>query len=225
MPRPVDVVGGTVLGLANAYILTGFLMLGFALFPGLGEASDKVIFLNADTFVAKSMEWMSARAGSVEFNADKFLEEARKEKYVYRVRERNDDEILQENGDCLRNLDRLGQALKKCIEVEGGYPESLKNIARYIPGAQRLSSEQVRAMTVCPATKLPYRLFPVQNFREIDGDEKYVLMYDAVEGEVGHLGYGKGQRPVLFANFKVNWTSDARLKALLEAQKNVLKKD
>jgi hypothetical protein len=233
LPRLVDVVGGSVLGLLNAYFLMGFLMVGFGLFPGTGEKEDKVVFLNADVFFAKSMALISRQTGSVALDADEFLRNIRKEKYDYRVREEKYDplrrewrarDFADENGECFIRLQRLGTAIQDYAKAnDGRYPQKLEDLVEYLPGQK--TKEAIEKMLNCPVTDFPYRLFPVKSYREVEGDKNYVIMYDAVGGEAGHLGKGLGKRPVLFADRHVDWVLEGDLKALLQAQKNVKKKE
>jgi len=229
LPKAVDSVGGAVVGLMNAYFLTGFLMVGFALFPGTGDAKDKVIFLGADVFFARVMEGMSRRAGSAEFNARKFLEDVRKEKYLNSARERGEVEKAEENRKCFHNLERLGRALQEyVVENDGLYPRSIRDLKGYLP--KRLKDKAREATLRCAATQLPYRLFQVNDYRSVEGDGRFVLIYEVkywtAEGaDLGHRGKGEGKRPTLFADGRVRWVSDGDLKALLKAQKKVMSEE
>lgn len=231
LPKTADSVGGAAVGVVNAYFLTGFLMIGFALIPGTGGAEDKVAFLGADTFVAHTMSWMSRMTGSTTLDADEFLRLARQEKYDYVVRERDDSEVDRENAVCFANLYRLGQALKAYTAANGNaYPDKLDELLDYIPGRSK-NERMIEEMLTCPATKIPYRLFPVRNYAQVAGDRRYVLIYDAVGGSlpppredqcVGHQGRGLWKRPVLFGDLKVDWISEPDFRALLKVQRETL---
>lgn len=233
LPKLVDVVGGSVLGLLNAYFLTGFLMVGFGLFPGTGDAEDKVIFLKADVFFAESMALISRETGSTVLDADEFLRNVRKEKYDYRVLKEKYDPVRREwrardfddeNTECFIGIERLGRAIRDYAKAnDGRYPQKLEDVVDYLPGQKK--EEKIEEMLSCPLTRYHYRLFPVTNYRDVEGDKNYVLMYDAVGGEAGHLGKGLGKRAVLFADGHVDWVSEDRLRALLQAQQNAMKKE
>jgi hypothetical protein len=228
LPKRVDKVAGSLLGVVNAYFLTGFLMAGFALFPGTGDPADKVIFLGADAFFAKSMEWMSARAGSGEFSADEFLRETREEKIRNSVRERKEDDVLQEYSECAIRLDLLGKSLKACLEANGNrYPEKIEDLFDY--HVRRKTSKSPEPLMTCPATGLYYQLFQVEDFGEIErlpteDREKYILIYErGMAGQdalrYGHLGFRAKQRPALCADFKVHWFGDTDMRGLLRGQR------
>jgi len=230
LPKLVDVLGGSILGLVTALFTTGVLMVAFALFPGTGEPEDKVVFLKADAFFVRSMSWLSRWTGSTRLDDDEFLRRVRREKYDYHVRERTEIEIDQENQECFRRLNTLGVALKRYLtDMNGVYPESIDDLYKYVPG--RTTDKLWAELTVCPATKMAYRLFPVRNFKAIDGDKNYVLIYDSVGGYlppphdadwVGHRGLGEGKRPALTADapaFRVRWIPETDLRGLLDAQR------
>jgi len=220
-PKGVHRAGGAVLGLLNAYFLTGFLMVCFALFPGSGGPEDKVVFLKADLFFAKSMGWISRRAGSVAFNAEEFLEKAKKEKWQYSVRQREYSQIEDENRECFVRLDRLGRFLREYVkDHDGRYPDALDDLADYLP--PRWDKEKREKELKCPVTGYRYRLFPVRNYEVVKDDKEYVLIYDALGGPLGHLGKGEGKRPVLFADGHVRWIKEEILKGLLAAQRKAM---
>ncbi len=225
LPKAADGIGGAAVGIVSALFLTGFLMIGFALLPGTGGAEDKVVFFGADAFVARTMSWMSACAGSTRLDADEFLRRARKEKYAYFVRERDYSEIDRENLVCFGNLHRLGQALKAYTTAYGNaYPPKIEDLLDYFPGRGRTQwkEEQIQEMMNCPATKMPYRLFPVKDYNQVVGDRRYVLIYDAVGGEAGHLGRGAGKRAAVFGDLKVDWILEPDFRALLKVQRETL---
>ncbi|KPK99888.1 MAG: hypothetical protein AMK75_06205 [Planctomycetes bacterium SM23_65] len=229
LPKAVDLGGGAALGLVNGYFMTGFLMTAFCLFPGTGEPSDKVIFLNrrfgADVFFVKAMKCVNRHAGSVGFPADEFLDKARKEKYRDSVKQRSDLDIETENSECFIRLDRLGNVLEEFIQTTGNYPKKLDDLYEYLP--KRRDPKQREEMLRCPVTGFRYVLFPVDDYQLVKGDQRYVLIYDAAPGkygpEYGHLGKGEGKRATLFADGHVRWVSHGDLNALLQAQRNVLK--
>lgn len=222
LPKAVDVVGGSVLGLVNAYFLTGFLMVGLSLFPGTGGPDEKVVILNADVFFARSMEWISRRAGSADFNAEAFLRNVKKEKYYYSVRPRKDIEIRDENVVCFVQLQRLRRALEQYIDGNQEYPKDIGELKDYLRG--RISAEKRERMIRCPVTNFRYRLFRPRDYQSIKGDKFYVLIYDAVGGGASHLGEGFGKRAVLFADGRVRWTTEDDLKVYLKAQREAMKK-
>ena len=230
MPKAVHVGGGVVLGVVNAYLLTGVLMTGFMLFPGTGESPDKVVFpsrtIGADVVFVNAMQWMSRQTGSVTFPADDFLDKARREKYRDSVKERNDVDVETENSECFIRLHRLGSLLEKHVETNGRYPRDLQDFYDYLP--PRRTEKQREEMLRCPVTGFRYVLFPVDDYRLVKGDSRYVLMYDASCGQYGpafgHLGKGANQRPALFADGRVRWVPTGELDGLIQAQKNVLEK-
>ena len=229
LPKSVDLGGGAVLGLVNAYFMTGFLMTAFCLFPGAGQPPDKVIFLNrrlgAEVFFVNAMKCVSRHAGSVRFPADEFLDKARKEKYRDSVKQRTDIDIETENSECFIRLDRLGNVLEKFIEVTGNYPKKLQDLYEYLP--MRRNPKLREEMLRCPVTGFRYILFPVDDYQLVKGDKRYVLIYGAAPGkygpQYGHLSKGEGKRGTLFADGDVRWVSYGDLNALLQAQINVLK--
>jgi hypothetical protein len=221
MPKRVNLIGGGVLGLLNALFLTGFLMTGFALLPGTGGPEEKAVFLNADVFFARSMEWMSRQAGSVRFDAAQFLRDAKKEKQRYTVLPMGEPQMDRANGACFIALDALGKALKNYVQANhGAYPAKLDDLKDHLRGQE--SDEARERRLRCPLTGMRYRLFPVGDYASVEGDKDYVLIYDAVGGEAGHLGYGKGKRPALCADGRVRWIAESDLKVLLEAQQAAL---
>jgi prepilin-type processing-associated H-X9-DG protein len=223
LPRGLDAAGGAILGLVNACFLTGFLMVVLGLFPGTGGPDEKVVFLNADVFFARSMEWINCQAGSATFRADEFLKNVRKEKYEFTVHPRSDLEVRDENGECFMRLERLGRVLEEYVKKNNGrYPDTLDELKDYIPG--RLSDEKREEMLRCPVTKFRYKLFRPRDYEAIKGDKLYVLLYDAVGGETGHLGNGLGKRPAFFADGHVRWVTEADLAVYLKAQQEALKK-
>ena len=225
LPKTVDVVGGAVLGLLNAYFLTGVLMTGLGLFPGTGEEEDKVVFLRADAFFAHSMALVSEHMGSVPLNAEEFLHNVRKEKYDYRVSERTEMQIGLDNGDCAVRVLRIGRAIQKFVKANGGrYPESLDDLADYLDVQGPRTDKAIEEMLICPLTHFRYRLFPVRDYKEIEGDKDFVLVWDAVGGEAGHLGNQTGRRPVFCADGSVRWLTEGDLRVLLDAQKSVMRK-
>jgi hypothetical protein len=233
VPKPVDVMGGAVLGLLNAYFLTGVLMTGLGLFPGTGEAEDKVAFLRADAFFARSMALLSEHTGSVALNADEFLHNVRKEKWDYRVRDQEQEVIRQESTDCAIRIYRLGTALKKFIKANGGsYPESLEDIVPYLDIQGARTPQAIEECLICPTTHFRYKLFPVRDYREVEGDNNFVLLWDAVGDDpdpdglqAAHRGDQQGKRPAFFPDSIVRWVTEGNLRALLAAQKNAMRKD
>ena len=226
VPKSVDVMGGAALGLLNAYFLTGVLMTGLGLFPGTGETEDKVVFLRADAFFAHSMALLSGHTGSAPFNADEFLHNVRKEKYRYQVRDRDEMEKDMENTDCAIRIQLLGNALKKFIKANGGkYPEALEDLGQYLEIQGPRTEKAIQEKLVCPLTGFQYHLFPVRDYREAEGDRNFILLWDAVGGDAGHLGNQTGKRPAFFVDGVVRWVSEGDLRALLTAQKNARRKD
>ena len=230
MPKAMHRGGAAVLGLVNAYLLTGALMIGFCLFPGTGGPPDKVIFpsrvIGADVFFTDAMKWMSRQAGSVTFPADDFLDSARREKYRDSVKQRSDTDIEIENSECFINLHRLGSLIDKYVGANARYPRDLQDLFDYLPS--RRTEKQREKMLRCPVTGFRYVLFPLDDYRLVKGDSRYVLIYDRVPGKYGpafgHLKKGHGQRPALFADGRVRWVPTGELDALIQAQKNVLEK-
>jgi hypothetical protein len=217
LPKIADIGGGAALGLVAALFTTGALMTGYALFPGTGEAGDKVVIFGADAFYVRSMSLMSGAVGSSKLDAADFLRRARQEKYVINVRERTSTDFEDENIECGRNLWQLGIALKAyTAATRDNYPASLSELAEYVPG--HLTDAQRQAFLVCPLTKRPYTLFPVKNWAEVKDDPRYVVIFDTVGGPAGHRGIGDGKRMVLYANGKNAWVSDNLLSKILADQ-------
>ncbi len=218
LSKSVDKLGGAAVGLVVAFFFTGVLMTGYDLFPGTGKAEDKVCFLNADECLVRTMAWMSARSGSVSLDADKFLRMAKQKKETWRLKERKDTDFDTENNTCYNVLRQLGQTLRRYTEANGGsWPTSLDNITAYLPS--HTTAAEVEAMTECPLTKMRYVLFPVKNFKDIENDPLYVLAYDCVSGDAGHLGSDQGKRSVLFADWHAEWVDESKFQGLLKAQR------
>ncbi|HUV38429.1 MAG TPA: CvpA family protein [Planctomycetota bacterium] len=230
LPKAVDVGGGTVLGLVNAYFLTGVLMTGFSMFPGTGERHNKVVFLGADVFFARTIAWVSRHAGSAPFDADTFLAETKKEKYQYslnpKIKEREQERL---EGECGIRLHKLNQLLREYVDQTGQYPRVVEDLLTVATG--KMTPKRAREMITCPATDWRYRIFPgaaspytftVADFKAIDGRSEFILIYDAIGGEAGHQGNNKGRRAVLRANGRTDWPSEEEFLEQLQAQYNRL---
>ena len=234
LPKAVDVGGGIAIGLVNAYFLTGVLMIGFSMFPGTGQKHDKVVFLGADVFLAKTMAWTSGRAGSAAFDAETFLAEIKKEKYQYslnrKIRERKHEDM---ENNCGRRLSKLNALLREYVEKNDRYPVTVEELLTMVPERKR-----TRKLIVCPATGWRYRIFPgtksphrftAADFERIDGREGFIVIYDAIGGgepgkRAGHIGNQTGNRPVLYANGRTGWPPEEEFVEQLQAQYNRLKR-
>ena len=229
LPKGVDAGGAAVLGLVNAWFVTGVLMVGFALMPGTGGADSKVVFppfLPADEFFVRSMALMSARTGSVPLDADAFLERARAEKFHNTVLERTDEEIYEENYVCGQRLSLLGEALvgsKRTtgyVEKKGEYPKQLEQLRDYMPPLPgKMTFEEV---CKCPATHMPYQLFPIPAGSESIVDDTFnpfILIYDPVGGEYGHKGGGYEGKRSVFTRKGVLWLTEKKFGELYQGQR------
>jgi hypothetical protein len=232
-PKTVDSAGGAAVGVVNALFVTGALMVGLALFPGAGEADEKVAFLGADEFFVRSMAWMSARTGSVPLDADAFLARAKREKYDYRPKERTDEEVYDENYKCAQRLTLLGQALQSYVGNNGKYPDNVDQLVpkdeptRYLPRLPAtVKPEDVK---VCPATRRPYRVFPVPDpsiFEKLSETDRFILLFDAISGPYGHLKERSesvdnrymDKRPVCMKNGRVEWITEEKFRGLYQGQ-------
>jgi hypothetical protein len=220
LPKRLDIIGGAVLGLVNAYLMTGVLMMAFAMFPGTGGPSDKVVVLRADAFFAKTMAMASRRSGSVTLDADAFLEAARREKYLFTSREIKDREEERLEIACGTALDRLYQPLLRFVEKEKRFPERVEELATYLPG--RVKEKDLPNWLVCPCTGYRYRCAPVdmERWESIRSDRTYILLYDAVGGEAGHQGRQAGRRAVLLGNGNAEWLDEETFEVWIRAQYN-----
>jgi len=218
LPKSVDVGGGAVLGLLMAYFMTGVLTTAFAMFPGTGAEHDKVVFLNADGFFAHTMAWASRRSGAVALDAERFLAGIRKEKYQYSLKEMKDDDVRNEWDTCMRRLGQLSRLLREYMAEKGAYPQKLEDVLQYAP--RKMTPEREWEMTTCPATHWRYRLFPVEDFSEHDGDRDFILIYDAIGGDAGHGGRQAGKRVVVTANEKndVVWIKEETFRVQIQRQ-------
>jgi hypothetical protein len=185
------------------------------------------------------MALISRHTGSVPLNADEFLHNVRKEKYDWQVMKERYDPLRgewrardfdDENRECATRIWRIGNALQKFLKASGGkYPETLRDLSDYLEIQGPRTDEAIAESLICPVTHFRYNLFPVRNYKDVEGDANFVLLWDAVGGEAGHLGRQEGHRPALFAANKegenVRWPTEGELRALLAAQKNAMRKD
>lgn len=240
-PKAVDAGGGAAVGLVNALFVTGALMVGFALFPGTGDADQKVAFLRADEFFVRTMAIMGARTGSVPIDTDPekgFLARAKREKYDYRPKERTDEEVYDENYKCAQRLTWLGQALQSYVDNNRKYPDDIDQLVpkdeptRYLPRLPAtVKPEDVK---VCPATRRPYRVFPVPDpsiFEKLSETDRFILLFDAISGPYGHLKERSefsderymGKRSVYLKNGRVEWVVDGNFRGLYQGQLDAAK--
>jgi hypothetical protein len=210
LPKLADMIGGAALGLVNAWLLTGFLMVAFALFPGTGNAEDKVVFLGAEAGFVKSMSWLGSRAGSVPLKTAEFLAAIKKEKFKYIERERTEVAIDEENRECFTDLSYLYNACKLYAEKnEGKGPTDVSQLVGF--------AGVTHDMAACPASHLSYRLFPVTSFKDVEGDENFVLIWEPASA---HLGAGEGKFGAVFADGRPHWVKQGDLEKMIRQQKS-----
>ena len=238
VPKKLNQSSGAIAVFAAGFFMAGFLMITFALLPGTGGPADRQGLLNSDEFFAKAIQSISSWCGSVQFNADEFLVEARKEKVQFQPRDYSRDdpkeEMYNKNNKCWEQLRKVGVAIQDYADQnEGEFPKSPVDLLDYLSG-----KPSVRNRTIaCPLTKQRYGFFPVKNYRDVEGDEDFILVYDVVQAPYGHQLEVQGKRgefvtkrAVLFAGKRggevrkpyPRWVEEEDFTRLLRAQREAM---
>ena len=225
LPKWLDRIGGTALGLVLALFLTGFLTSGLMMLPGTGGPGDKVVFLEADRFFARSMAWLSGWAGSKPLDAREFLAKLKAERVMFIPRDRGDIESRNENADATRRLSGLWTAIRRYAADNGGaFPQKIEDLTDYLPRSLQKTSRGVAKGLIDPVTGLTYRVFP---FKTLDdartgAGDTIVAWTRGVAGKdrdrFMYLGNNVGKRPVLYATGEVSWETHESVREVLRAQ-------